>query len=233
MKSLIKNSSFFLFLFLTVFLKAQKPIAPMQLKASYQKYNNRIELTWHEVVAQQYKIYRREESKKIFELVDSVSQGRYIDKKELKFNVSYIYHVLSVSSKGKFSTPSNEAKGALLVVASDKDTSLTSNLSLKETSLKECIDITLSASKFLSQTFILKFSISSKCEYPKSVILTLYRSDDDQLDENDNFLKKETIELTNTRGTIISKHNGEPTKGFLILKVGTNDSNFIAARKIE
>ena len=129
--------------------------------------------------------------------------------------------------------PSNEAKGALLVVASDKDTLVSSNLSLTKTPLKECMDVTLGTSKFLSQTFVIKFLISSKCDYTKSVMLTLYRSDDEQLDENDNFLKQDTFELTNTRGTIVSKNNGEPTKGFLILKIATNDDSFIVARKIE
>jgi hypothetical protein len=230
MKSVTKNIVFFIILFVSTITVAQKPAAPTQLEASFQKYPNRIELKWKVATANpQYKIYRRDKTKKKFELIDSVNQNRYIDKKDLKPNTLYTYHVRAVGEKGKVSDKSKEAIGALLTVASEKDTSLP----VSPVSIKDCIEVTITQSKFVSQNFIFKFLLAFKCDTPPSVQLDLFRSNDDKLDEHDNLLSQEILKLPANRHSISVKNNGEPTTGFLLLKISTPTNSFVVAKKIE
>lgn len=230
MKSVTKNIGFFIILFISTITVAQKPTTPVNLSATYQKYTNRIELTWQVPSANhQYKIYRHEKKKKRFDLIDSVNQNRYVDKKDLKPNTEYTYHVRAIGEKGKVSEKSNEAVGALLTVASEKDTSLSVNPVL----IKDCIEATITQSKFVSQNFIFKFLLAFKCDTPPSVQLDLFRSNDDKLDEQDNLLSQETLKLPANRHSISVKNNGEPTTGFLLLKISTPIDSFVVAKKIE
>jgi hypothetical protein len=176
-------------------------------------------------------VYRREKSKKgsDFDTIGTVEQNRCVDKKDLKSNIEYVYLVEAVSKKGKVSDKSNEAIGALLPVASEKD----SLMSVTPPSVKDCIEVKLTQSKFVSQHFIVAYSITIKCETPPSVQLALYRSDDAQWDEKDNLLTRDTLVLPASRGSLKAKNNGEPTTGFLLLKVSTNEDSFVAAKKIE
>lgn len=228
MKSVVKDLLLLIFLLSTAVLMAQKPATPTNLGASYQKYNNRIELNWR--AKDSCKIYRREKTKKAFDLIGAVKLNWYVDKKDLKSNVAYVYYVQAVANNGSVSDKSNESTGALLIVASDKD----STISVTPPSVKDCIEATLTQSKFASQNFILKFLVASKCSLLKTVQLRLYRSDDDVLnDGKDNFLSEETFDLTQGRGSFVIKNNGEPKTGYLILKVATNEGSFTVARKIE
>ncbi len=229
MKSIAIYSCFFLTVFISAALIAQQPPAPTQLSASYQKYTNRIELSWQGAAdVHHYNIYRSEQTKKRFELIDSVNQNRFVDRKSLKYYTSYIYHVRAIANNS-VSDMSNEATGALLAIANKHDTSL----STTTPPLKDCLDITLTQTRFVSDNFIARYSVTVKSEALQSVQLTLYRSNDSILDEQDNFLTQETLSLPSTKGAIISKNNGEPTKGFLILKIATEVDSFVVARKIE
>ena len=230
MKFLAKNNCFSIFLFISTVIVAQKPAIPVGFSASYQKYNNRIELTWQATAANHlYKIFRREQVKKSFELIDSVSQNRYVDRKGLRMKTSYIYRIRAVTPNGSVSELSNEATGALLLVASDIDTSITVNTQR----LKNCVDVTLIEGKASPKSFTIKFSVASKCDIPKGVQLTLYRSDDALLDAQDDFLSQQSFDLTRTRGALVSNNNGEQIKGYFLLKVETNEDSFIVVRKIE
>lgn len=226
-----KNICFFLFFFISTFAMAQKPAAPTNLSASYRKFPDRIELEWKTTLTNhEYKIYRKAKGKKSFDTIGSVKQNRYIDRdrKELRPNVSYIYCVQVVTPKGLVSDMSNEDTGALLLVASEKDSA-----ALPKQQLRGCIDINLIDSKFMSQNFILRFLVASKCSSLKTVQLTLFRSDDTVLDSTDNFLSEKTLDLARTRDSFTAKNNGEPTTGYLILKVATNEDSFTVFRKIE
>lgn len=228
MKSVVKTLFLLIFLLSTAVLMAQKPATPTNLVASYQKYNNRIELNWK--ASDSCRIYRREKTKKTFDWIGAVKLNWYVDKKDLKSNVSYVYYVQTVAKNGYVSDKSNESTGALLVIASDKD----SMISVMPPSVKECIEVTLTQSKFASPNFILKFLVASKCPQFKAIQLTLYRSDDDVLNtEKDNFLSEETFDITQVRGSFVVKNHGEPKTGYLILKVATNEGSFIVNRKIE
>jgi hypothetical protein len=224
-----KNTCFFIFLFISTLSLAQKPAAPTNLKASYQKFPDRIELEWKTTVNNhQYKIYRGEKGKKPPVLIDSVNQNRYVDRKGLRVNIPYIYRVRTISPQGLVSDMSNEDTGALLLVASEKDSA-----ALPKQQLKDCIDINLIESKFMSQNFILKFLVANKCSSLKTVQLTLFRSDDIVLDSTDNFLSEKTLDLARNRDSFTAKNNGEPKTGYLILKVATNEDSFTVVRKIE
>jgi fibronectin type 3 domain-containing protein len=230
MNSISKNSLLFVFFFTSIILAAQKPLAPFELSASYQKFPNRIELEWKtKTNKDKFNVFRSDNGKKKFVLVGTVGQNRYVDKKSLKIKTAYVYRVSTVASNGIESDFSNDATGALLIVASEKDSSSSTNVP----PLKDCMDVILTDAKTSAKNYILKFTIAAKCDMPKTVQLSLYRSDDALLDAQDNFLNQQTFDLTRTRGALTSNNNGESTNGYLILKVETNEDSFIVARKIE
>jgi fibronectin type 3 domain-containing protein len=230
MNSILKNCFFFVFIFVSTTMIAQKPVAPFELSASYQKFANRIELEWKtKMVNRKYNIFRSDNGKKKFALIGTVEQNRYIDKKSLKIKTAYVYRVSAVAPNGIASDFSNDATGALLIVASEKDSSNSTNVP----PLKDCMDVILTDAKTSAKNYILKFTITAKCDMPKTVQLSLYRSDDALLDAQDNFLNQQTFDLTRTRGALTSNNNGESTNGYLILKIETNEDSFIVVRKIE
>jgi hypothetical protein len=228
--TLSKTTSALIFLFIASSLSAQKPIAPSGLAASFKKFNNRIELTWNATDANhQYKIFRAEQAKKTFEAVATVNQNRFVDRNNLEFNKSYLYRVKALAPDGSLSDDSNQAVGALVVLAMLPDFSQTNT----PQPLEDCISVNLSAAKATAQSFALKFIVSTNCDMPKAVQMTLYRSDDATFDEKDDFIIQESFDLSRKRGVLTAKNQGETTTGYLLLKVETPEESFIVARKIE
>jgi hypothetical protein len=228
MKSVFKYTCLLAFCCFSTALLAQKPMPPMNLLASYQKYTNRIELAWvAPSVNYQYRVYRKEKGKKTFDLMGSVEQNRYIDRNQLHTNTDYTYYICSVNNSGAESDKSNEAVGAIRVVATQAHPVDTSQ------SLQECMDVSLTESKFTNAQFVLRFLTTTKCTLTKPMQLTLYRSDDAALDTADNFLHQEPFNIAQKRGALVVKNNGEATMGYLLLKISTEVDSFVVARKIE
>ena len=226
------NAFFLFFLGLTTLL-AQKSVAPSHLNASYQKYANRIELTWQaHAPNQRFRIFRTEGTKGRTVLLDSVRQNRYVDRIRLKSGVGYSYQVRSVAPDGALSDASNRAVGALLIVANGHDSS---SLSLAPRSLlKDCLTAQITEGVARPDFFAVKFAVQydKDCSPEKMVHIKLFRSDNDTLDVADQFLSEQTFELIRTRGALTTKNNGEPLTGYFLLKIEKGEESVLVTQKI-
>ena len=224
MKSATKYTLFFGFLLIFSKIVAQKPVTPNSLKAS-QTFPDRIVVEWKASHASHtYQLYRNEQGKKTKVTISLGSEIGYIDRDtSLKFNKKYSYHVRAISPNG-MSNESNEAIGSLIIVADPQKTGILIDP-------KDCIDITLTQCKASTQGFALTFLADSKCK--KDVQLTLFRSDDAQLDGQDNFLTQLSFDKTRNRGALTAKNNGESIQGYLIVKVELEGASFTKSCKIE
>jgi hypothetical protein len=224
-----KYAYIIIFLSCAVSTLAQSITTPTQLSASYKKYPNRIDLTWQATGSNHtYIIQRRARASKSFVLLDTVAQNRYVDRNKLTTNTEYLYRVQSVDANGAASAPSKEAVGALLIMADGK------NPVQKDSMLLEnCIKVTLTDAKVSTAFFMLKFLMSSKCNVPKSVQLSLYHSADEVLDDADAFLVRQSLQTSRSRGSLTAKNVAAVTDGYLLLYVEANGQGFMVSRKVK
>jgi hypothetical protein len=224
-----KYAYIIIFLSCAVATFAQSITTPTQLSASYKKYPNRIDLTWQATGTNHtYIIQRRTRANKSFVLLDTVAQNRYVDRNKLSTNTDYLYRVQSVDPNGVASAPSKEAVGALLIMADGK------NPVQKDSFLLEnCIKVTITDSKVSTAFFMLKFLMSSKCNVPKSVQLSLYHSADEVLDDADAFLVRQSLQISRSRGSLTAKNVAAVTDGYLLLYVEANGQGFMVSRKVK
>jgi hypothetical protein len=227
MESLTKNQFFFLFFCMPIWIFAQKTPIPTGVYATYREYPNRIVVTWNPTDSNyQYKLYRRESNQKVAKWIATIHQNWYEDRDAtLKNNQDYVYQVRAMGSMGLESDMSSETIGALLPVATRSDT-------IKPL-LKNCLSITISEAKASLQGFVLKFLVVKQCKTPNEVQLTLFRSEDALLDEKDHLLSQMPFNTSKSRGALWAKNNGEPTTGYLLLKIESEQDHFILATKIK
>jgi hypothetical protein len=216
-----------LFVLLPIFLGAQRPNAPTRLTASYREYPSQIELSWLPVTGcVGYKIYRHEKNQPKFELLDSVRGTIHSDRNNLKVQPEYVYQVRAIAADGALSAGSQEAIGALLLVAKPDSPLVRDALT--------CLQLEITDATATATLFVAKFKVVSNCTKLKSVQLTLYRSDDDVLDEKDVFLIQEpAFDMSLPRGVLVQKNQGKPSKGYLLLRIEANGESVTVVRKIK
>ena len=221
MKFATKYTLFFIFLLIFSKVVAQKPATPKSLSAS-RNYHDYIRVEWKATQANHtYQLYRNEQGKKV-KIITLGHDIGYVDRdSSLQFFKDYTYHVRAVAPNGVLSDESNVAIGMKIGVAAPP----------KPIPDSGCIDITLTQCKASAQGFALTFLARSKCK--KDVQLTLFRSDDAQLDSPDNFLTQLSFGDKLTRGALTAKNNGEPIQGYLIVKVELEGAFFTKSCKIE
>lgn len=226
MKFLTKYLCFLIFFCFLNETNAQKPQPPTGLTAS-KTFSNRILLKWeHNQKNLRYSIFRKKPNQ-IPERIATIENQIFDDRdSSLILGVKYEYQVFAVTPNGLISDGSNKDLGMKIIVADPRDTN-------PKPESPACLNFTILESKASAQGFVLKFLAASKCRTIKNVQLSLYRSDDEKLDEKDNLLSQQSFESSRTRGALFSKNNGEPTEGYLLLKVATNDDSFIIASKIK
>lgn len=226
MKFLTKYLCFLIFSFFGGEINAQKPQPPTGLSAS-KIWADRIELKWNYNLGNDSFIIFRTRPDGAREKIATLQKHIFIDRdRSVKSGVNYEYQVFAVALNGLISDGSNKDLGMKIVVADPHDTN-------SKSESPACLNFTILESKASVQGFVLKFLAASKCRTIKNVQLSLYRSDDEKLDEKDNLLSQQSFELSRSRGALLSKNNGEPTEGYLLLKVATNDNSFIIASKIK
>lgn len=196
-------------------LTAQQTPVPAKVSASYQKYPNRIELSWQATGPDhRYIVRRRERAQAAFSAIDTVAQNRYIDRNKLRYNTDYVYAIQSVTTGGQTSPLSREAIGALLNVANQHAAPVDSLVADSA-----CLSLRLTDLKSTGQIWALRFGAQSRCRNTATAQLSLYWSANAALDSADLLLKRQDFPLTRTRGAITAAKPATNTPGFLLLKV--------------
>jgi hypothetical protein len=210
---------------------AQTVPAPTALIASYKKFSNRIELSWQGAEGcKAYHIYRKENARQGFEMLGSVAQNRYVDRNRLRGGTEYIYYVRSVDQQGRVSASSNEAIGALVVVADTRDST-----SLQDSSAinMECLRFNISDSRYSAGYYSMRYGIQYDCTPTDTVQLRLFYSTDQRLDSTDIWLRNDYLLHPKKRGAIIAKSPFFSQKGFLLLEIKPKSvQSWVVARAV-
>ncbi len=217
---------FFLFFFAGHFLSAQTtPATPAGLTASYKKYHNRIELSWRATAPDhRYIIVRSTRSPRSVTYLDTVDQNRYIDRNNLRGSTDYVYRVQAMGANGSVSAPSEEAVGALLVIAEG-------NTPGKDSiRLEDCLTITPTEVKATPSVYVFRFLMKKHCStLPDTAAFRLYFSTDAQLDDADTLLERQNIRLSGNRGALTARRQQLPATGYLLLLVTANDQTVLVS----
>jgi hypothetical protein len=215
---------FFLFFFAGHFLAAQTtPATPTGLTASYKKYHNRIELSWRATAPDhRYIIIRSTRVPRSVTYLDTVQQNRYIDRNNLRASTDYVYRVQALAANGAVSTPSDEAVGALLVIAEGNTTGKDS------LDLDQCLSVTPTEVKVTPSVYVFRFLMEKRCpKLPDTAAFRLYLSSDAQLDDTDTLLERQNVRLSNRRGAITARRQQLPATGYLLLLITANDKTML------
>lgn len=226
----MKYLYFFLFFFAGHFLSAQTtPATPTGLTASYKKYHNRIELSWRATAPDhRYIVVRSTRSPRSVLYLDTVQQNRYIDRNNLRASTDYVYRVQALAPNGTVSNPSDEAVGALLVIAEGSTTGKDS------LNLDQCLSVTPTEVKVTPSVYVFRFLLEKRCsKLPDTAAFRLYLSTDAQLDDADTLLERQNIRLSGTRGALTARRRQLPATGYLLLLITANDKTMLVSGVIK